>query len=644
METSEQSESGRYAAFISYRHVEPDRKWAKWLHSALETYHVPKRLVRERNLLQRVGRIFRDEEELAASSHLSKEIEIALEKSRFLLIVCSSRTPTSKWVNAEVEFFRNLGRSERILPLLIEGEPATSFPQALFAVLHGQQDQSLSNAEEPLAADVRPRPPESPRLRRRMARLRMLAVILGCQFDDLRQRDKERRARNMRFFSLLIATVVLIVGGLGAATWTQTQRRQEQASLRSVAEAYRILYRAPIQAAALAHRALQEKPSNVASAALDKAHAVTLQHRNNQKDAATLTTTQALSFEKRYREGKVYTVLSQDGQYVLLTTERRGDPYNPELPGEVYLLNNETLQSRKLEPGSGETANKRLEYAGFSASGLEIFLARAFYVDIYDLNGNCLTRDPLLFQGTKSPIHIVGGRLNGKYLLGADSLGGVWLMDSTNRQATRPIDALSGSEQNAVVAVALSPDGKAATLVYESGRVDLVGFGQTVLPYHWSVLSGGGLSTAFPAVDSAFRFLTTEKSGRVRLWTVEANQLKEIASFDHKNRPVDMAAFSNDGTRILSIDADCRLWIWGIESRRLERVIEAPSGIKCEKTEQPPKTEGSAEPASQVSSAAADEVAKRMFEKSWQIKTHGTRTRVRPSCLEAGMGNKVGEI
>src|SRR5260221_6770945 len=30
--------------------------------------------------------------------------------------------------------------------------------------------------------------------------------------------------------------------------------------------------------------------------------------------------------------------------------------------------------------------------------------------------------------------------------------------------------------------------------------------------------------------------------------------------------------------------------------------------------------------------------AKRMFEKSWQIKTRGTRTRVRPSCLEAGMG------
>jgi len=30
--------------------------------------------------------------------------------------------------------------------------------------------------------------------------------------------------------------------------------------------------------------------------------------------------------------------------------------------------------------------------------------------------------------------------------------------------------------------------------------------------------------------------------------------------------------------------------------------------------------------------------SKRVFEKSWQIMTHGTRTRVRPSCLEAGMG------
>ena len=35
---------------------------------------------------------------------------------------------------------------------------------------------------------------------------------------------------------------------------------------------------------------------------------------------------------------------------------------------------------------------------------------------------------------------------------------------------------------------------------------------------------------------------------------------------------------------------------------------------------------------------------KRYLKKRWQIKTHGTRTRVRSSCLEAGIGNIVGEI
>jgi len=99
-----------YSAFISYRHVEPDRTWAKWLHTALETYRVPRNLVRERGFPNRLPRAFRDEEELPASADLSREIERALDGSRFLIVVCSPRTPSSVWVNAEVEHFRALGR------------------------------------------------------------------------------------------------------------------------------------------------------------------------------------------------------------------------------------------------------------------------------------------------------------------------------------------------------------------------------------------------------------------------------------------------------------------------------------------------------------------------------------------------------
>src|SRR5215471_14241860 len=57
----------RYRAFISYSHQ--DRAWADWLHRALETYRVPRRLVGRRTEIgiipKRIAPVFRDREELA---------------------------------------------------------------------------------------------------------------------------------------------------------------------------------------------------------------------------------------------------------------------------------------------------------------------------------------------------------------------------------------------------------------------------------------------------------------------------------------------------------------------------------------------------------------------------------------------------
>src|SRR4051812_41267165 len=150
-----------YAAFISYRHADVDRRWAKWLHRTLETYRVPRRLAAERGLPRRIGRCFRDEEELPASSDLSREIDAALERSRFLIVVCSPRTPASEWVNREVERVREMGRHDRILALLVEGEPADSFPRALREIRRtvtaaGGLTRHEIERVEPLAADVRP--------------------------------------------------------------------------------------------------------------------------------------------------------------------------------------------------------------------------------------------------------------------------------------------------------------------------------------------------------------------------------------------------------------------------------------------------------------------------------------------------------
>jgi hypothetical protein len=218
------SESPRYAAFISYRHDDADRKAAVWLHRALETYRVPTKLAAERHLPVRLGRVFRDEEELAASADLSRDIEEALRDSQFLIVVCSQRTPGSEWVNREVERFREMGRGDQILALLIEGEPAESFPRALRQIRPIAMEKGAANTVEeiePLAADIRPSAVDSPRSRRRAALLRLVATIIGVRFDDLRQREVERRHRRLAQLSGVLGLIVLAIGGLAFAAVMQ---------------------------------------------------------------------------------------------------------------------------------------------------------------------------------------------------------------------------------------------------------------------------------------------------------------------------------------------------------------------------------------------------------------------------------------
>src|SRR5262245_37611742 len=69
-----QAPPGGYAAFISYRHKPLDRRWAMWLHGALETFRTPPDLV-EMGFPPRLGRVFRDEEEVPSAADLPAEIE-----------------------------------------------------------------------------------------------------------------------------------------------------------------------------------------------------------------------------------------------------------------------------------------------------------------------------------------------------------------------------------------------------------------------------------------------------------------------------------------------------------------------------------------------------------------------------------------
>jgi WD40 repeat protein len=216
---------GEFAVFISYRHVEPDRRVAEWLHGAIETFVIP-RALRRPEVGKRLGRVFRDEEELAATDNLPQEIEQALNRSRWLVVVCSPRAVQSPWVSREIGHFRQLGRDKQILALLIEGEPTSSFPTCLYDVRGELQQQDIVHHDEPLAADMRAS--DEPKRRvRKLAKLRLLATILGCRFDELRQREQERHQRRILLLTGLVFLVLVIVGYLGV----QARQERDQALL-----------------------------------------------------------------------------------------------------------------------------------------------------------------------------------------------------------------------------------------------------------------------------------------------------------------------------------------------------------------------------------------------------------------------------
>src|SRR5258708_5038603 len=115
----------QYWAFISYSHQ--DKGWGDRLHRGLETYRVPRRLVgrasRDGSVPKRLFPIFRDREELPTSADLSANINEALKTSRYLIVICSPKSAVSHWVNEEIKSFKALGGEDRVLCLIIDGEP-----------------------------------------------------------------------------------------------------------------------------------------------------------------------------------------------------------------------------------------------------------------------------------------------------------------------------------------------------------------------------------------------------------------------------------------------------------------------------------------------------------------------------------------
>lgn len=206
----------KYAAFISYRHGGIDERVAIQIHKEIERYRLPKKIAREKGI-KTLGKIFRDAEELRAASNLSEIIREAISESDWLIVLCSKRYKDSVWCMEEVEYFVELRGRERIIVVLIEGEPYESFPKILTEI---EQDGNIVHIE-PLAVDVRGDSNSAIVKNVKNEKFRFLARMLDIDYDDLRQRQRERKRKQ------IIAAASAIFLSLGIFTGVVTHKNIE---------------------------------------------------------------------------------------------------------------------------------------------------------------------------------------------------------------------------------------------------------------------------------------------------------------------------------------------------------------------------------------------------------------------------------
>lgn len=213
-----------YQAFISYRHLPLDRAVAIRLHRMLERYTVPAPY-RNNPKEKRLGRIFRDEDELKLTSDLSAAICDTLDRTQYLIVLCSPRTKESPWVMQEIDYFLAHHSRDRVLTVLLEGTVAQSVPPQLLTA------DGDGHAIEPLAANIAAGSQQQVLGRLRSEFLRIAAAILGCSYDALRQRKKQYALRRMLVMLSAVFSVAILFLFTLMDRNKQIQQQYEQAQL-----------------------------------------------------------------------------------------------------------------------------------------------------------------------------------------------------------------------------------------------------------------------------------------------------------------------------------------------------------------------------------------------------------------------------
>ena len=211
-----------YFAFVSYR--SSDEKWAKWLQEKIEGYRLPTTIQHENSDLpkSKLRPCFRYHTDIQPNE-LKTELRNKLEQSKYLLVICSPRSAQSQWVGAEIDTFVQLGRRDRIIPIIVEGKPYSGDPITEcynpMLLKHFPHSDNILEDREILGVNIHEEGSGSAYMKRERAVMQIVSRMLDVSFDRIWQRQKRRIIRRT---VLSVLGTLLVLAAL-IAVWVLNQ-------------------------------------------------------------------------------------------------------------------------------------------------------------------------------------------------------------------------------------------------------------------------------------------------------------------------------------------------------------------------------------------------------------------------------------
>ena len=214
----------KYRVFLSCS--KQDKRWGRWLQSALANYRVDRELVGRRTpagaVPQALGPVYRDR--APADDHpLDERTLAALRASQYLIVLCSPDAAKSRRVNEQIRCFTSLGQADRVIPVIVDGEPGGPARECFAPALRFRlrQDQLLIDRRaEPVAAAARLDRDGKERVKHKLA---AALLCLGLHDIERSARRAGRRRLRVRCGCAVAALLALSLAWQAGIAWTRDQ-------------------------------------------------------------------------------------------------------------------------------------------------------------------------------------------------------------------------------------------------------------------------------------------------------------------------------------------------------------------------------------------------------------------------------------